>query len=110
MLIRSTGLGRTLLAGKVTKIERSNIIPETIEPSPDGKEPTRMLMTMETEDPVNWIVRIFVEPSDLRRMLWLVLLHPSILFSGLGLLFSKGKRFELKTSNETGRTTLNNAS
>lgn len=101
MLIRSTGLGRTLLSAKVAKIEKTNIVPETIEPSKNGKEPDRMLMTMETVDPVNWIVRIFVEPSDIRRILWLVVTHPSILFSGVGLLFSRGKRLERETSLET---------
>ena len=100
MLIRSTGLGRTLLSANVAKIEKTNIVPETIEPSKNGKEPSRMLMTVETVDPVNWIIRIFMEPSDIRGILWMVLKHPSILFSGLGLIFSKGKKAEGESREE----------
>lgn len=91
MLIRSTGLGRTLLSAEVAKIETTDMVPETLTPS-DGKEPVRMLMTMETLEPVNWQVRIFMEPSDLRHILWMVCLRPWILFSGFGLLFRKGKK------------------
>ena len=94
MYIRSTGLGSTLLAAEVSKVESSNVIPTTLEPSTDGKEPKRLLVTMETIDPVNWTVRIFIEPPDLRRLFWLVLLHPSLLFSGLGLLFGRAKKSE----------------
>jgi hypothetical protein len=96
MLIRSTGLGRTLLSAKLAKIEIANMVPESLEPSENGSEPNRMLLTMETVEPVNWIVRIFLEPQDLRRMLGIVLLHPLILFSGLGLLFSRGKKTKSK--------------
>ncbi|MBW1765630.1 MAG: hypothetical protein JRJ65_01095 [Deltaproteobacteria bacterium] len=97
MLIRSTGLGRTLLSAKVANIEVSNVIPETLEPSENGSEPKRMLLTMETVEPVDWIVRIFLEPPDVRRMLWLVFLRPSLLFSGFGLLFRKSKKPEPTT-------------
>jgi len=105
MLIRSTGLGRTLLSAEVAKIEAADIIPSTLENSKNGSEPKRLLMTMETVDPVNWIVRIFLEPTDLRRILWIVCLHPSLLFSGLGLLFGKGtkqKQSEPTTQQELG--------
>jgi hypothetical protein len=97
MLIRSTGLGRTLLSGEVAKIRSSNIVPETLESSENGKEPTRLYLTMETKAPVNWIVSIFVEPSDLRRILWIIITHPWLLFSGFGLLFRKDKKAESDT-------------
>ena len=94
MLIRSTGLGRTLLSGEVAKIRPSRIVPETLEASENGKEPKRLFLTMETKAPVNWIVNIFIEPADLRRVLWIVITHPWLLFSGFGLLFGKGKKAE----------------
>jgi len=102
MLIRSTGLGSTLLSAKVANLESTDIVPETIKSSENGEEPTRMLMTLETVAPVNWTMRIFVEPSDLRRMLWLVLLHPSLLFSSFGLLFRNGNKTETNLKLSTG--------
>ena len=95
MLIRSTGLGRTLLSGEVSKIKSSTVVPETLEPSENGKEPRRLFISMETKAPVNWIVSIFIEPADLRRLLWIIITHPLLLFSGFGLLFRKGKKAEL---------------
>jgi hypothetical protein len=97
MLIRSTGLGRTLLSGEVAKIKASNIVPETLEVSENGSEPTRLFLTMETKAPVNWIVSIFIEPADLRRILWIIITHPLLLFSGFGLLFRKDKKAESDT-------------
>ena len=97
MLIRSTGLGRTLLSGEVTKIKSSNVVPETLEASENGKESTRLFLTMETKAPVNWIVSIFIEPADLRRILWILITHPLLLFSGFGLLFRRDKKAELDT-------------
>ncbi len=97
MLIRSTGLGRTLLSGEVAKIKSSTVVPETLEPSENGEEPKRLFLTMETKAPVNWIVSIFIEPEDLRRILWIVIKHPLLLFSGFGLLFRKNKKAESDT-------------
>lgn len=97
MLIRSTGLGRTLLSGELATIKSSNIVPETLQASENGKEPKRLFLTMETTAPVNWIVSIFIEPADLRRVLWIIITHPLLLFSGFGLLFRKGKKAEKET-------------
>lgn len=90
MYIRSTGLGKTLLKAEAANIEAIDIIPETLEESEEGNEPTRLLMTMQTLEPVHWTVRVFVEPPDIRRMLWIVLKRPTIIFWGLRFLFSKG--------------------
>lgn len=92
MYIRSTGLGKTLLKAKAANIEAIKIVPETLEKPEDGDEPTRLLMTMQTVEPVHWTVRIFVEPPDLRRMLWIVLKSPSVIYWSLRLLFSKGSK------------------
>jgi hypothetical protein len=71
MFIRSTGLGRTLLTCKVAKIEVTELVPSTLEPPEEGepREQSRLLMTIQTTDPVNWTVRGFVEPSDLVTIL-----------------------------------------
>jgi hypothetical protein len=92
MYIRSTGLGKTLLKAEAANIEAINIIPETLEESEEGDEPTRLLMTMQTLEPVHWTVRVFVEPPDLRRMLWVALKSPTVLYWSLRFLFSKGPK------------------
>ncbi|MBI5444267.1 MAG: hypothetical protein HY900_24030 [Deltaproteobacteria bacterium] len=90
MFIRSTGLGRTLLTCHVAKIEVTDIVPSTLEEPKGGqKEPMRLLMTIQTTDPVNWTVRGFVEPGDLRRILKAAL-RPSVILTGLKFLLSGG--------------------
>ncbi len=80
MFIRSTGLGRTLLTCHVAKIEVTDMVPSTLEPPDEGEpaEPTRLLMTIQTTDPVNWTVRGFVEPADLIRILKAAMTWPVI--------------------------------
>ena len=96
MYIRSTGLGKTLLKAEAVKIEAIKIVPETLEQPVEDDEPMRLLMIMETVEPVHWTVRIFVEPPDLRRILWIVLKSPKVLFWSLRFLFSKGPKPEEK--------------
>ena len=92
MYIRSTGLGKTLLQCKVVKVEATNMIPETLEPSKDdGNEPMRLLMTMKVIAPVTWTVRAFVEPADLRHIIGFVLKNPGVLFKGVCFLIFGGK-------------------
>ncbi len=93
MYIRSTGLGRTLLTCHVAKIEVTNIVPSTLgTPEKGKKEPKRMLMTIQTTDPVAWTVRGFVEPSDLRQII-LAALRPAVIFTALRfLLFGGGPK------------------
>lgn len=92
MFIRSTGLGRTLLTCKVAKIEVTSLVPSTLEPPEEGEpaEPPRLLMTIQTTDPVNWTVRGFVEPADLRLILKAAL-KPSVIWTGLKFLLFGGK-------------------
>ena len=90
MFIRSTGLGRTLLTARVANIETTRVVPSTLEQSKDGAaEPMRMLMIMQVVHPVNWTVRAFVDPSDLRHMVWVVLTHPMLILRGVRFFFSK---------------------
>jgi hypothetical protein len=79
-----------LLTARVAKIETTHMVPSTLEPPNNGTaEPMRMLMTMEVVNPVHWTVRAFVDPSDLRRMVWEVLTHPGLIAKGIVFLFSK---------------------
>ncbi len=95
MFIRSTGLGRTLLRGRIAAIETTHLVPSTLEPPPDGAaEPMRMLMVMEILHPVHWTVRAFVDPNDLRSMVWSVLKKPALIARGIGFLFSKSRVYE----------------
>ena len=85
MFIRSTGLGRTLLTARVANIETTQVVPSTLDPPKDGAaEPMRMLMIMQVVHPVNWTVRAFVDPSDLRHMIKVVLTHPMLILGGSG--------------------------
>lgn len=107
MFIRSTGLGRTLLTCHVEKIEVTTMVPSTLEMPKDGepKEPQRLLMTIQTTDPVTWTVRGFVEPEDL----WLILkaaMKPSVIMTGIKfLLFGKKKRAVTEDTAESSAAT-----
>ncbi len=90
MFIRSTGLGRTLLTARVANIETTEVVPSTLEAAkPGAAEPMRMLMVMQVVHPVNWTVRAFVDPSDLRHMIKVVLANPALILKGIKFLFSK---------------------
>jgi hypothetical protein len=92
MFIRSTGLGRTLLTCRVAKIEVTKLVPSTLEPPEEGepKEPPRLLMTIQTTDPVNWTVRGFVEPADLVAILKAAM-TPAVIWTAIKFLLSGGK-------------------
>ena len=90
MFIRSTGLGRTLLRGRIAAIQTTTMVPSTLDPPAEGiTEPMRMLMVMEILHPVHWTVRAFVDPDDLRHMVWTVLKNPGLIMRGIKFLFSK---------------------
>jgi len=90
MFMRSTGLGRTLLTAKVANIEATTVVPSTLEEAKNGAaEPTRMLLVMQVVDPVNWTVRAFIDPSDLRKMVKVVVTNPGLVLKGIKFFFSK---------------------
>ncbi len=95
MFIRSTGLGRTLLTGRVAKIVATTMVPSTLEKSQNGvAEPARLLVEMEITNPVHWTVRAFIDPQDLRAMLKIILTSPGLMFSCLKFLFRKGTKYD----------------
>jgi hypothetical protein len=95
MFVRSTGLGRTLLLGRIAIIDSTTLVPSTLEPpAPGATEPMRMLMAMEILHPVHWTVRAFLDPADLRHMVWLILKNPVLWFRAIKFLFSKGPVYE----------------
>jgi len=89
MYIRSTGLGKTLLHARVKEIECTNLVPATLEPSKDGEEMERLLVTLQIIHPVTWTVRAFVEPKDVKEVAKF-LLKPKNLFKALKFLFFGG--------------------
>jgi len=108
MFIRSTGLGRTLLTCHVEKIEVTSVVPSTLEMPKEGeKEPQRLLMTIQTTNPVTWTVRGFVEPEDL----WLILkaaMKPSVIWTGIKfLLFGSKKKKAVEDAAQASATASN---
>jgi len=59
------------------------------QPKEGTTEPTRMLLIMEVVNPVHWMVRAFIDPSDLRKMVKIVLTNPLLLLKGIKFFFSK---------------------
>lgn len=107
MFVRSTGLGRTLLSAKVAKIETTEVVPSTLEPPKDGTvEPMRMLMVIQVVNPVNWTVRAFVDPSDLRHMVKVVLTNPMLILKGIKFFFSKDPIYATPQVAETAAGTV----
>ncbi len=99
MFMRSTGLGRTLLTAKVANILATTIVPSTLEEPKEGTtEPMRMILMMEVVDPVHWTVRAFLDPSDLRKMVKIILTNPILILKGIKFFFSKDPVYE-KTAN-----------
>ncbi len=102
MFVRSTGLGRTLLSGRIARIVTTTLVPATLEDPPAGqREPTRVLMEMEITNPVHWTVRAFLDPKDLRHMVMLILTNPAFIMNGLKFLFSKGPKYDTPAAHET---------
>ena len=107
MFVRSTGLGRTLLKGRIDKIVTTTVVPSTLEPTTDGsKEPMRLLVEVEITDPVHWTVRAFIDPPDLREMIKIILTSPGLMFSCLKFLFMKGPKYDEQAQAGTSAATV----
>jgi hypothetical protein len=106
MFVRSTGLGRTLLTGRIGRVVTTTIVPSTLEEATNGsKEPMRMLMEMEILHPVHWTVRAFLDPPDLRELVRKIVTNPQLMLNGLKFLFMKGPKYDVPTAHaETPRT------
>jgi hypothetical protein len=90
MFVRSTGLGRTLLRGRIAAIQSTTMVPSALETPGEGiTEPMRMLMVMEILHPVHWTVRAFIDPADLREMVWMIVKNPGLILRGIAFLFKK---------------------
>ena len=101
MFVRSTGLGRTLLTGRISRIVTTTLVPATLEEPPAGQtEPTRVLMEMEITNPVHWTVRAFLDPKDLRHMVMLIVTNPTFMMRALKFLFSRGPRYDTPAGHE----------
>jgi len=101
MFVRSTGLGRTLLSGRISKIVTTSLVPATLEEPPAGQtEPMRVLMEMEITNPVHWTVRAFLDPPDLRHMVMLILTNPAFIMNALKFLFLRGPKYDTPAGHE----------
>jgi hypothetical protein len=101
MFVRSTGLGRTLLSGRISKLATTTLVPATLEePAAGQTEPMRVLMEMEITSPVHWTVRAFLDPPDLRHMVMLVLTNPKFMMHAIKFLFSKGPKYDTPAAHE----------
>lgn len=95
MFVRSTGLGRTLLTGRIGRVVTTTIVPSTLEEATNGhKEPMRMLMEMEILHPVHWTVRAFLDPPDLRELIKKIITNPGLILNGIKFLFMKGPKYD----------------
>lgn len=95
MFVRSTGLGRTLLTGRIDRIVTTTVVPAALAPRADGSvEPMRLLVEVEITNPVHWTVRAFIDPPDLREMIKIILTSPGLMFSCLKFLFMKGPKYD----------------
>lgn len=95
MFVRSTGLGRTLLTGRIDRIVTTTVVPAALAPPTDGSvEPMRLLVEVEITNPVHWTVRAFIDPPDLREMIKIILTSPGLMFSCLKFLFMKGPKYD----------------
>jgi len=65
MRLKSTGLGATELFGDLTEMEKSM---------------SGVLMRVKITKPVVWRVRVFLNPQDLRAIVWRALMPGTVLF------------------------------
>jgi hypothetical protein len=65
MRLKSTGLGATELFGDLTEMEKSM---------------SGVLMRVKIKKPVVWRVRVFLNPQDLRAIVWRALMPRTVLF------------------------------
>ncbi|MCP4682787.1 MAG: hypothetical protein GY864_10680 [Desulfobacterales bacterium] len=65
MRLRSTGLGATELFGELTSLERKQ---------------SGVLMLVKIKKPVVWRVRAFLQPADLRAIVWRALMPWNVWF------------------------------
>ena len=101
MFVRSTGLGRTLLRGRIAAIDSTTLVPSTLEQPHQGTyEPMRMLMVMEILHPVHWTVRAFLDPADLRHMIWTILKNPMLILRAAKFMFMKGPVYQTPEAEE----------
>jgi hypothetical protein len=107
MFVRSTGLGRTLLTGRIDKIITTTVVPSTLEQPTDGsKEPMRLLVEVEITNPVHWTVRAFIDPPDLREMIMIILSSPGLIFKCLKFLFMKGPNYNVAGTSDAAAAHL----
>jgi hypothetical protein len=101
MFVRSTGLGRTLLTGRIGRVMATTIVPASLEEASNGtREQMRILMEMEILQPVNWTVRAFLDPHDLRELIKKIITNPVLMLNGIRFLFMKRRTYDVSTAHK----------
>ncbi len=93
MRLKSTGLGATELFGDLTDMERSM---------------SGVLMRVKIKKPVVWRVRVFLNPQDLRAIVWRALM-PRTVFFVIKTLLSNLKFLEKKRTLSTAESSKGGA-
>jgi hypothetical protein len=82
MKVQSTGLGKTVMIANFKGLEIAEFDNEKV-----------MQMRMESTEPLHWTIRVFMEPTDVRKAVFMGL-KPSIVWKGLlGLLLGRFSLF-----------------
>lgn len=90
MKVQSTGLGKTVMIASFKGLEIAEFDNEKV-----------MQMGMESTEPLHWTIRVFMDPKDVRKAVFMGL-KPSIIWKGLlALLFGRFSLFP-KAGSEAG--------
>jgi hypothetical protein len=87
MRLKSTGLGATELFGDLTDMEKSM---------------SGVLMRVKIKKPVVWRVRVYLNPQDLRAIVWRALMPRTVFFVVKTLLSNLGSSEKKKISGNAG--------
>ena len=87
MRLKSTGLGATELFGDLTDMEKSM---------------SGVLMRVKIKKPVVWRVRVFLNPQDLRAIVWRALMPRTVFFVVKTLLSNLGSSEKKKILSDAG--------
>lgn len=82
MKVQSTGLGKTVMLAHFQDLFKTSFDDEQV-----------LQMNMESTEPLHWTIRVYMDPKDIRRAVWMGL-KPSILWKAfLALVFGRFSLF-----------------
>jgi hypothetical protein len=82
MKVQSTGLGKTVMVASFKELLNTQLEHRKV-----------MQLTMEATEPLHWTIKVYMEPKDVRRAVWLGF-KPSLIWKALlALLFGRFSLF-----------------